>query len=142
MTNLKRAAWIYAIGTTLHTIDHFRRGAGSTSWELVEVGTAGTILAAIVITLILTEHRLAPTAAVSVGFAHGLGIAAVHWLPRWSVLSDSFFDWSAGPISWTAVTLEVAGAIGVGVAGAIALRRSRAGSPDSPSPQPIEAARA
>ncbi|MEX2394123.1 MAG: hypothetical protein WD826_06560 [Actinomycetota bacterium] len=137
---LKRAAWLYAIGTALHTIDHFRRGPGSVSWEVVEVGTVGTILAAVVMTLIFTGHRLAPAASVAIGFPHGLGIAAVHWLPRWSVLSDSFFDTSAGLMSWAAVTLEVGGAIAVGVAGLLALRTSRAGSPGSRSPQPIGAA--
>ena len=142
MTHLKRAAAVYAVGTALHTIDHFRRGAGSTSWETVEIGTVGTILAAIVVTLIFTEHRLAPTAAVAVEFPHGLGIAAVHWLPRWSVLSDSFFDWSAGLMSWAAVSLEIGGAIAVGIAGLLALRTSRAGSPDSRLPQPIGAERA
>jgi hypothetical protein len=139
---LRRAALLYLVGTTLHTIDHFRRGAGSVNWEVVEIGTTGLVFAAITMTLIFTGHRLAPMAAVAVGFPHGLGIAAVHWLPTWSVLSDSFFAWTASPFSWLAVSLEVAGALGVGIAGLVALRTSRAGSPDFPSHQPIAAERA
>lgn len=114
---LRYAAYVYGFGTALHTVDHFRRGAGSVSWELVEAGTLGTILAAIALTLIFTRHALAPIAAAAVGIPHGLGIFAVHWLPRWSVLSDSFFGNTMSPMSWVAVALEVTGALAVGFIG-------------------------
>ncbi len=119
------AGLLYAGGTLIHTIDHFRRGAGSVNWEVVEIGTVGTILAAIALTLIFTRHRLAPMAAVAVGIPHGLGIAAVHLPPRWSVLSDSFASGDAALVSWAAVSLEIAGALAVGIAGASMLLQQR-----------------
>ena len=122
-TRLRTAGALYAVGTTLHTIDHFRRGDGSVSWEVVEVGTVGTIAAAVVLTLIFTGHRFAPEAGAAVGFLHGAGIAAVHWLPRWSVLSDSFLTDAAAPVSWLAVALEVGGAFAVGIASVAVLTR-------------------
>ena len=120
---LRSAAVLYTVGTVVHTIDHFRRGEGSVSWEVVEIGTLGTILAAIALTLIFTRHHLAPMAAVAVGIPHGIGIAAVHPPPRWSVLSDSFADGGAAAMSWTAVSLEIAGALATGIAGAYVLRK-------------------
>lgn len=126
---MKAAAIVYALGTLIHTLDHFRRGAGSVTWEVVEIGTVGTVLAAVAITLVLAEHRLGPLAAVAVGIPHAIGIAAVHWLPSWGVLSDSFIGATGiSPLSWIAVVAEVGGALGMGIAGAYALTR-RGGDP-------------
>lgn len=120
---LMSAGVLYAFGTLVHTIDHFRRGAGSVSWELVEVGTIGTVLAAVAVTLIFTRHRLAPFAALAVGLPHGLGIAAVHFLPHWSVLSDQIASTNPQLLSFVAVILEVVGALATAAAGAYVLGR-------------------
>jgi len=120
--NLKYAAYLYAAGTLVHTLDHFRRGVHTVSDGVVFLGTFGMVIAAVAITLVLTDHPFGPKAALY-GFPHAIGIAAIHYLPRWSVLSDSAFGTHWSPISWFAVTIEIIGALAFGSAGISVLRR-------------------
>ena len=114
---LQAAGAAYALGTALHSIDHLRRGTDSVSPEVRELGAVFTVAAVVVLALIFTRHRFAPLFAVLVGFSHGLGIVALHGLPDWSVVSDSFLTARAPLISWVAVALEVTGAFAVGFVG-------------------------
>jgi hypothetical protein len=75
------------------------------------------------------RHPLAPRVSATVAFPGAIGVAAVHLLPHWSVFSDAFPGGATRGItamSWTAVLLEIAGAVAVGVAGIAALRRHAA----------------
>ncbi len=119
---LKAAALFYAFGTLLHTLDHFRRGVHTVSDAVVFLGTFGMVFAAVAITLALVDHPNAPWAALY-GIPHALGIAAVHYLPTWGVLSDSAFGGHWNPLSWLAVTLEIAGGLSFAFAGIALLRR-------------------
>ena len=114
---LQAAGVVYALGTMVHTIDHLRRGPDSVSAEVKELGALFTLAAVVVLTLIFTRHRFAPLFAVLVGFSHGLGIVTLHWLPHWSVVSDSFVTHGASLGSWVAVAIEVGGAFAVGLTG-------------------------
>ena len=114
---LQAAGAVYALGTMIHTFDHLRRGPESVTSEVRELGAVFTVAAVVVLALIFTRHRFAPLFAVLVGFSHGLGIVALHWLPDWSVVSDSFLTARAPLFSWVAVALEVAGAFAVGLVG-------------------------
>jgi hypothetical protein len=118
------AAYLYAAGTLLHTLDHFRRGVHTVSDGVVFLGTFGMVFAAVAITLCLTNHPFAPKAALY-GFPHAIGIAAIHYLPHWSSLSDSAFGGNWSPISWFAVSIEIIGALAFGFAGLALLRRER-----------------
>jgi hypothetical protein len=120
---LKLTAYVYAVGTILHTLDHFRRGVDSVSPSVVFLGTFGMVFAAVAITLAVTDHPFAPKAALF-GFPHAVGIAAVHYLPHWSSLSDSAIGGNWSVLSWGAVSLEIFGALAFAFAGLAILRRS------------------
>jgi len=124
----KASAYLYAVGTLLHTLDHFRRGMHTVSDGVVFLGTFGMVFAAVAITLCLTDHPFAPKAALY-GFAHGIGIAAIHYLPHWSSLSDSALGGHWSPISWFAVSIEIIGAFAFGLSGLSILRRERIAQP-------------
>ncbi len=109
----------------LHNYDHFRRGDNSISVALRLVGTAGIVVAGVVIVLALIRHRFAPQAAVIGGVALALGFIAAHWLPTWSVLSDSFVEGDAATFSKVASLLQIAGAVAVAGTGYYALRARR-----------------
>jgi len=124
----KGTAYLYAVGTLLHTLDHFRRGVHTVSDGVVFLGTFGMVFAAVAITLCLTDHPFAPKAALY-GFPHAIGIAAIHYLPRWSVLSDSAFGGHWSPLSWFAVSIEIIGALAFALSGVSILRRQRVPQP-------------
>jgi hypothetical protein len=104
-------------GSAVHTFDHLRRGQGSVTEHLYWVGNFGLIVQVVLITLILTRHRIAPLAAVIAGPPLALGFAAAHWLPTWSSFSDSFVSHGASAFSYFASALEIAGALAVAIAG-------------------------
>jgi hypothetical protein len=120
---LRNAATVYAIGTFLHTADHYRRGTESVTLHVTVAGTLGLVLATVAITLIMVRHPMAPLAAIAVGIPHALGISAVHFLPDFGAFSDSFASFDAGPVTWAAVLFEVGGALATGLVGLYALRR-------------------
>jgi hypothetical protein len=116
---------LFAVGSAVHLVDHLRRGQGSVTDELFWAGNLALILQVATITLILTRHRLAPLAAASAGFPLALGFLSAHWLPHWSELSDPVWQIDSwGWFSYLASTLEIVGALAVGVAG-LAIVRSR-----------------
>ena len=122
---LVAAGVLFAVGSAVHLVDHLRRGQGSVTDELFWVGNLGLILQVATITLIFTRHRLAPLAAVAAGFPLALGFLAAHWLPHWSALSDPVWQIDSWTwFSYLASTLEIVGALAVGLAG-LAIVRSR-----------------
>lgn len=115
---LLAAGWLFALGSAIHILDHLRRGQGSVTDELYWVGTLALALQAVVVTLVLTRHRLAPLLAVAAGFPLALGFFAAHWLPEWSVLSDPAWQIDSWRwFSYIASTMEIVGALAVAVAG-------------------------
>ena len=120
---LTAATWLFTAGPAVHLFDHLRRGQASVSEALTWAGNLSTILQVVLITLVFTRHRLAPLAAVAVGFPLALGFATAHWLPEWSPLSDPLWEIT----SWTwfsavASAAEVLGALLVGLAGLAIVR--------------------
>jgi hypothetical protein len=122
---LRVAGVVFAIGSAVHVIDHFRRGQGSVTDLLLALGNLALVLQVVTITLILTRHRLAPVVAVAAGFPLAIGFAAAHWLPRWSDMSDPVWRIeSATWFSYLASTAEIVGALAVGLCG-LAIVRDR-----------------
>lgn len=122
---LYAAGVLFAVGSAVHTFDHLRRGQGSVSEALYWTGNLALVMQVVVVTLVLTRHRLAPLVAAAAGFPLALGFFAAHWLPQWSALSDPLWEIP----SWTwfsaiASTLEIVGALAVGLAG-LAIVRAR-----------------
>ena len=132
--NLYRAGVLFAVGSAVHLFDHLRRGQGSITEGLYWAGNLALIVQVTVIVLILTRHRLAPVAAMAGGFPLALGFLAAHWLPQWSALSDPVWEirsWTA--LSYAASSLEIIGALAVGICGLAMVRRDGLESYASPS---------
>jgi hypothetical protein len=125
---LTYAAALYGIGLVAHTADHIRRGSGVLTPEVYWAGIVSTMIGVATIALVLGRHRVAPLAAALAGGPIAVGVAMVHLLPRWSVLSDAFpgaQGTGVTPLSWAVVLLEIAGALALGAAGVYVLRRQR-----------------
>ena len=114
---LFRAGMLFAFGSAIHIFDHLRRGEQSVTESLNRLGTTGVVVQVAVVTLILTRHRLAPIVAAAAGITLAIGFTAVHWLPHWSSLSDSFVDHRVSWFSYAASLLEIAGAVAIAITG-------------------------
>ncbi|TMK89591.1 MAG: hypothetical protein E6G57_00555 [Actinobacteria bacterium] len=123
---LRYAAVFFLVGFAVHNADHIRRGASSVTTELFVAGTLAGVVSVVTIVLVLRRHPRAPQIAVAAGFPLAIGFAAAHLLPTWSVLSDSFIDGHVSAFSWFASLLEIAGALALGAAGLVVLRRRAA----------------
>ena len=134
---LRAAAVCYLVAWAVHTGDHLRRGLGVLSAEVTAAGTAAAVFQLLAIAAVLTRRRWAAVAAVAVGFPDALGIAAVHLLPHWSSLSDSFPGARGTGVtgfSWFAAIFEISAALGFGVAGALAWRQADGAPTRRPRP--------
>ena len=121
---LQLAGAVFAVGSLVHLLDHLRRGQGSVTDTLYWAGNLALIVQVAVITLVLTKHRVAPLAAVAGGFPLALGFLSAHWAPEWSPLSDPVWEIdSLRVLSYVASSLEILGALAVGVVGLAILRR-------------------
>lgn len=119
---LRYAAIAYAAGFAWHNLDHLRRGFSVLRPEVLGAGSALAVISVAALVMVLRGHRAAPLAAVAVGFAGALGVAASHLLPQWSSFSDAFPGGGVDALSWAAVLAEIAGALALGLAGLYALR--------------------
>ena len=124
MRALRISAGVYAFGLVVHTFDHFRRGLDASSPQVLWAGNLSTLLGVIAIVLVFGGHRWAPAVAAITGIPVTVGVAAVHLLPSWSALSDSFPDGGHGisALSWIVVSIEIVGALAMGIAGLFAWR--------------------
>jgi hypothetical protein len=122
---LRYAAAFYALAWAVHTGDHVGRGTGVVTTEVAVLGATAAVLQLAAVAAVFARWRWAPLAAVAIGFPDAVGIAAVHLLPHWSAFSDAF-PGSQGTgvttFSWFAAILEIAGALGFGLAGLYAQR--------------------
>lgn len=117
MTSLKYAGLGLIAGFIIHNGDHARRGLDATSEGVVWGGFFGLLVAAVMLTLVFTDHPLAPAAAAVGGLSLAIGVSAVHLLPSWGALSDSLTGGDNDAYTWVAVLAEIAGAAWVGVVG-------------------------
>jgi hypothetical protein len=129
---LRWTAALYGVAWAAHNADHLRRGTDVVTTEVLVLGAVAGVLQVLAITAVFLEHRWAPVAAVAVGLQAGIGIFAVHLLPRWSAFSDALPGAHGTGItlfSWVAVVLETVGAFAFAAAGAYVLRRTRTRAP-------------
>lgn len=125
---LRWTAGLYFVAWLVHTGDHLRRGSSSVTVEVLVIGYTAAVFQVAAVALVFGRHRLSPLIAAMVGIPDGLGIAAVHLLPKWSVFSDAFpgaHGTGVTGFSWVAAVLEIIGALSFGAAGLYALRRVR-----------------
>src|SRR5437879_6053909 len=115
---LRISALIYGVGLILHTADHFRRGAGVLSTQVQVLGAVSTLIGFLAVILVLMQHPSASVIAAVFAPLAAVGVAAAHLLPRWSSFSDTFIDprgTGVTFVSWMSVSIEIAGAIAMGV---------------------------
>ena len=120
---VRTAAAVFVAGFLIHNVDHARRGVAAVTDHVLWAGTIVAMIAAVVLTLVVTRHPVAPFAATAAGFAIALGVTASHLLPRWSALSDPLPGGDVDAFTWAAVLAEVGGALLLGLAGLATVRR-------------------
>jgi hypothetical protein len=126
---LKYCALFYALGLALHTADHLRRGLDVVTPQVLWAGNVSTLIGVTTVVAVILGHRYGPMLAAVTGLPVGLGVAAVHLLPKWSALSDTFqgaHNNGVTALSWTVVLMEIAGALAMGVVGFLVVREQRA----------------
>lgn len=107
MPTLRTALWVFLTGFALHNADHARRGLDEVRDGVVWGGTAVAMVTAVLITLIVTRHPVAPAAAAIGGAAVAVGVSAAHLLPDWGPLSDSLPEGEVDAVTWLAVFAEI-----------------------------------
>lgn len=108
----------FGVGSSVHLLDHLRRGQGSIAEALYWVGNLGLILQVALVTLIVVRHPRAPELAVPGGLALAVGFLGAHWLPTWGPVSDPIWEITSLPwLSGVASLAEIGGALAISVTG-------------------------
>lgn len=122
-------ASVFLVALLTHGADHLRRGFDVLTPEVRWLGYFQLLMAFGAVVLVFRRHRLAPVAAMAIGFPSAFGFAAAHLLPHWSALSDPFTGARVAPhvngLSWAAALFEIAADLAFGCAGLVAYRRQR-----------------
>ena len=84
---------------------------------MTAIGVVGDIAVITMAVLALRGSRLAPPAAILVGFANFFGFIAVHVLPDWGPLSDGYPGLPVDGLSWAIVYIPMATALWLGAVG-------------------------
>ena len=119
---LRIAGAFFAFAVLFHNSDHARRGGTSVTTDVFWIGSVALVLEVGIVALIFGDHADAPLAATVVGFSLALGYVIVHFTPERGWLSDSFINGTPALISRVAASLEIAGALGLAIAGLGAMR--------------------
>jgi len=116
---------VYVLGLVLHTADHVRRGLGVLTGLVAGAGAISTIAGLFIVVMILVENRHAPLVAAVFGATTAIGVAIVHFPPRWGAFSDPFTGSSGTGVtrfSWAVVILEIIGLLAISISGLAVLR--------------------
>jgi hypothetical protein len=127
--DIRRALLLPTVGLiivqALHDLDHVRQDR-SIEAPVLFLGGVAYIAALAVLLLVLRRRRVAPAAAIVIGFGTAVGFVAVHVVPDWGPLADGYPEAGVDAGSWAVVLLDIAVALWLGVVG---LRARRAASP-------------
>jgi asparagine N-glycosylation enzyme membrane subunit Stt3 len=129
---LRWTAAVYGVAWAIHNADHLRRGTDVVTTDVLVLGAVAGVLQVLAVSAVFLKHRSAAVLALAVGLPAGIGIVAVHLLPRWSSFSDALPGAHGTGItlfSWVAVVLETASAFAFAAAGAYVLHRTRTRAP-------------
>jgi formate/nitrite transporter FocA (FNT family) len=119
---VRRAAIVFAVGYSVHALDHLRRGFSASPTQVMIVGAIQGVFVAIAIWMALAGKRRAPVAAVLVGFGSALLFTYGHLIPELSL--DSFVTAPHPTVtwfSWLSAVTEIGTGIVFGIAGVRAL---------------------
>ncbi len=118
------ASAVLVAATVLHDLDHVRQGRPLPR-PVVGLGVAGLMAVSVACALALSRNRFAPAACAVVGFGTSIGVLAVHALPKWSALSDSYPDAGVDALAWLSVALMVVAATALAAASTATMLRWR-----------------
>ena len=118
---LRFTAIAFAIGFSVHGLDHLVRGLDASPGSVVAAGTVQGVLVAVAVWMAVTGRRGAPVAAILVGFGSALLFTYGHLLP---VSLDSYVAEPHTNVTWFSWA-TAAGEIGTGIAFGIAGARAR-----------------
>lgn len=114
---LRLAAIAFAVGFSVHALDHARRGLASAPTRVIVIGTVQGILAVLGLWMVLRGWPQAPLAAMLVGFGSALLFTNGHLLP----FSPDSYVTEAQPsvtwFSWMTAFAEIGTGIVLGIAG-------------------------
>lgn len=113
LSTLSQANLILFAVLLLHTIDH---GAGQAGRDLPGstnlVGAGGFAFTAASAYLALRRSPLSPEVSATVGVLTSVGVVAIHLMPNWwTWVSDPYWDFNAGFLSWLSVFAVLAAAM-------------------------------
>lgn len=118
------AAMAFAIGFSVHGLDHVRRGMSASPPFIMAVGMAQGLVVVLALAMVAMNHPRAPQAAIVAGFGSALGFTYAHLLPTFLPgYQDSFISpphLNVTWFSWLSALAEIGtGAIfgAVGLAG-------------------------
>jgi hypothetical protein len=121
---LRWAAVAFAIGYSVHALDHLRRGLTTAPTRVMVIGTIQGLAAVLAVWMALRSRRQAPMAAILVGFGSALLFTNGHLFP---FSPDSFLteaDTGVTWFSWVTAFAEIGTGIVFGIAGLRARRSS------------------
>lgn len=105
----------------LHDLDHVRQ-VREVEGGVGFIGLLGVVATIGATALAIAGHRLAPHAAVLVGFGTAIGFVAVHLVPDWGPLSDGYPGLGVDATSWAIAILPIPVALWLAATGLRALR--------------------
>ena len=126
---LRAAAVAFAIGFSVHALDHAQRGLTSAPLRVIVLGTLQGVFASAAVWIVLRGRERAPMAAILVGFGSALLFANGHLLP---VSPDSYVSGAHPSVtwfSWATAFGEITTGILFGIAGLRARVRTTPASP-------------
>ncbi|HUR17850.1 MAG TPA: hypothetical protein VMZ51_02800 [Acidimicrobiales bacterium] len=88
--------------TVIHDLDHLRQGRGLPP-VLYLVAVAALLSLALTLNTLLSHSSFARPVAVGQGMLTVVGVAAVHALPQWTHLADSYSAAHADAFSWAII---------------------------------------
>lgn len=118
---LRWAAVAFAIGFSVHGLDHLRRGITASPTFVMVVGLVQGVFVVYAVRMTLKGRPGAPRAAIFVGFGSALLFSYGHLIPTlWSHYQDSFLSVPHTHVtwfSWASAVAEIGTGIIFGVAG-------------------------
>jgi uncharacterized membrane protein YphA (DoxX/SURF4 family) len=135
--SLTAAMIAFAAAFTLHGIDHLRRGMAASPPSIMVGGMIQGLFVIFAVVLVLRRHRLAPQAAIVVGFGSAVLFTYAHVLPTFLPgFQDSF---TSGPrinvtwFSWLTAIAEIGAGLMLGYVGLQARRTVELSAPAAPT---------
>jgi hypothetical protein len=110
----------------IHALDHTLRQTAPVPTEASTLGTIGFVTTGAALVLAVAGSRWAWPVTALIAFGTFVGFVAVHVLPDWGPFSQPYSDIPVDALSWVAMLVPAAVALGVGV---YAVRRSRVTTP-------------